>query len=903
MKWIFKLLNKPGAKRSAPSIPPIVQAVKPAEDAERLRDALAIAVDNGEQMQLAARLGRALAGRSQSPRAEDPPEVWVAAICNAPDKLLALAWSENLKGDAWLGEVAKEARLAEVRHACARRIETSAVLEQVAHASRDKDKRVYRHCADLLRQRRQAEASAVRALEIASELRGLLDTAPLPLTRLLHLKKQLSPLGEAGESFLECDALMQQALVQLHQEAEARRDLQTHQGAAEALASECAGAAWPWSERIDGWRARLDSLRQAWAGLPSWLAGQAPARALVDSLNEIESRLATLSGDDERVLACEQSLATLDAAMPPDADTAAAWDALAKPRHPEACQLLESRWQALSASVPPVAAIEPAPTPRPQPRIDHDTVRGLLDKLEQDMGQGHLADANATAKQIKATLGDNSLHGVLESRLHGLQAQLEALRGWARWGTGQAREKLIAAAGELLNGERDVEELALAIPALREEWKRLNTHGAATKGQWESFDATLEKAYQPVAVHRAAEAVRLTEARVAREALCEAWEAEVAGIVWEHANFRVVETRRAEMLKQWRAAPQAGFRDERALRKRFDTLVGGIDARLEAARTAEHERRQQLVTAAEALNGQPDLGRAMTEAKALQGRWNQQPTPVRLNRKDEEKLWQRFRAACDAVFERRDAQRAGQEAQRQEQVQSRQLLLDAFAATLAGADGNGIKRALAQFRTDWGATRASARDPADSLETRANELQQQAQRRLDELHCEKYRERLELLAHRAALAGRVEAAALAGGPIEAVIGEAKQAWDALPPLSDNTGSLLAQRFAGAVGITRADLDAGSKTREALLLDLEIALGLPSPETCAAARRERQLERLQNRFGAASAQGSEPEVLLARCYATAALPDAAFDRRVEVIVRQLAEQAAPGSGTSAQGQRA
>ncbi len=176
MKWIFKLLNKPGAKRSAPSSPPIAQAARPAEDDQRLRDALAIAVDNDEQIQLAARLGRALAGRSQSPRAEDPPEVWVAAICNAPDKVLALAWSSNLKGDAWLGEVAKEARMAEVRHACAQRIETTAVLEQVAHASRDKDKRVYRHCADLLRQRRQAEASALGALEIAGELRGLLDS-------------------------------------------------------------------------------------------------------------------------------------------------------------------------------------------------------------------------------------------------------------------------------------------------------------------------------------------------------------------------------------------------------------------------------------------------------------------------------------------------------------------------------------------------------------------------------------------------------------------------------------------------------------------------------------------------------------------------------------------------------
>jgi len=530
--------------------------------------------------------------------------------------------------------------------------------------------------------------------------------------------------------------------------------------------------------------------------------------------------------------------------------------------------------------------------PRPQPRIDHDARRRLMDKLEQDIGQGHLADANTTAKQIKDTLGGNTLHGALESRLHGLQSQLEALRGWARWSTGQAREKLIAAAGELLNGQRDVEELALAIPALREEWKRLNAHGAATKGQWESFDAMLEKAYQPVAVHRAEEAARLAAARVAKEALCDGWEAEVAGIVWQHADIKVVEARRAEMLRQWHAAPQAGFRDERALRKRFDALVGDIDARLDAARAAEYERLEQLIAAAEALNGQPDLGKAMTEAKALQGRWNQQPTAVRLKRKDEEKLWQRFRAACNAVFERRDAQR-------QEQARSRQMLLDAFAATLASADGNAIKYALAQFRAEWGVIRQAAREPADSLETRANELQQHAQQRLDELRKAKYQKRLELLAQRAALAEHVEAAALAGGPIEVVVAEAEQAWNTLPPLPGNADSLLAQRFAGASAVTREGLAVGRKAREALLLDLEIALGLPSPEANATARRQRQLERLQSRFGTPSAQGSEPEGLLTRCYATAALPDAAFDRRIEVIVRLLVEQAASGSGTSAQ----
>ena len=122
-------------------------------------------------------------------------------------------------------------------------------------------------------------------------------------------------------------------------------------------------------------------------------------------------------------------------------------------------------------------------------------------------------------------------------------------------------------------------------------------------------------------------------------------------------------------------------------------------------------------------------------------------------------------------------------------------------------------------------------------------------------------------------------------------------------MSGDVGGLFAQRFAAAGGITREDLVAGRETQGTLLLDLEIALGLPSPETCTAARRERQLERLQNRFGAAAGQALEPDVLLARYYATAAVSDAALDRRIKQVVRLLTEQAAAGSGTLVQRKRA
>jgi len=923
MNWLRKLFGKSAATpAAAPAKPPTQVAAKPTEDVTALRQALANAADAAAQAQLADRLGRALAIQAQVPRAEDAPEIWIAAVCQLTDKALALDWVARIKDEACLSEVATKARGAEIRYAAAQRITTTARLEHVAQAARNKDKRVYQHCSEQLRQRRHAEASSHRAQQITDQLQGLLAAPPLPSTALLELKKELASLADAGETGATCEGLMQQALDQLRRESEALRDLQAAAKAAETLAAATEHATWPWDEHLADWRHRYDALRQTHANLPAWLVVHTAARGLSVAMGVIESSLNRLVADDERGRTCDRFLADLEACTPTEAGAYESWSALAKPDHPAALAALHSRWTVLMQSRPQLAPVEaaqpvepaesvtasestaddtvkfpPPPRPRSPVRIDQEAVLAQLDVLEQAIAGGHLAAADAAAKQIKSMLGSSKPQAAIESRLHSLQAQLETMRGWARWGTQQAREKLTAAAQELLVGEPEVEQLATAISALREEWKRLNAHAAASKAEWESFDATLEQAYQPVAAYRAEQAERQAEARAAREALCANWETELAAVDWAQTHFKVLEALRAEWIQQWRAAPQTGFRDERVLRKRFDTLIGSINQQLDAARANEFERREQLIAAAQALAAQPDLRQAMAEAKSLQQRWNPPEGSARLKRGDEQKQWTQFRAACNAVFERLDAQRAEQSAQRQAHAESRQNLLDAFALSLNGADRadsahiGAIKQALAQFRADWDAARPTSRDAADTLEIRARELQQQAQQFLDSVRHEKYRARFELLARKAALAERIEVASLAGEPLDTLLTEVKQAWDALPPLTGKSENLLINRLEAASRITPETLDAGQQTRAAKLLDLEIALGLPSPENYAEVRRERQLERLQNRFDANPQSTLVPEEEVFRWYSISARPDKALAQRMDAIVSKIVEQAA------------
>ena len=881
MKWLSKLLKKPAPQPAAqPSARPGSPQPQPA--------------------------GTAGSGQApvRAPQPQDPPQAWVTAICQAPDTERAQAWLAGLQGDDWLGEVALGARFAEVRFAAAQRIGAAEVLERIALKCRDKDKRVHRHCAELLKQRRQRDESARRAAEIADTVAALLAHAPLPATRLLDLKQAFEALDECGEAGQACQDVLDRALARLRQEAESLRDLHTRQMAAAELAACCAATPWPDAETLQDWRARRDALSTD--GQPAWLAEHAFARKLTASLSEIDGRLAVLAREDETLAACEAFLAPLEAAPPADAEAVAAWQALAKPDHPDRRHALEARWLAL-APVPvpapevareaaPVAPVEPRPAKTPPP-FDPTALREQLDRLEQAMTEGHLAEADGVAEAVKRSLGGQALHGKLDARWHALQARLAELRGWARWGTGQARDGLIAEAQALVGDPRPAAELASAITALREAWKGLNGHAPATRAQWESFDAALAQAYQPVASWRAEEAARQDAAKSAKEALCAGWEAEWAGFDWSASDLKAVEARRGEILRQWRAAPAAAFRDERPLRKRFDALVAELDRHLDASRQAELARREQLVAAAEGLAAQSDLRQAMASAKDLQKQWSQGGSGVHLARADEQRLWGAFRAGCNAVFERQEAVRAEQASQREARAQARRQRLDAFAALVAEAEAEMLKRELVRFRADWEQARPARapgpgrREDHDPLEARAQALVKQAQARLDALRQDQARARFDLLARKSALAERLEAAAAAAGPLEAVLAETRQAWAALPALPTRTEQRLARRLEAAAQATREQLAEGRHLRESLLLDLEIALELPSPAGFAEARRERQLGRLQDRFGTGPAPAPDPDALLEDWHATPGPSEAAFAPRLAAIVDTLVARSA------------
>ncbi len=702
-----------------------------------------------------------------APADDDPPGVWAEAVSSAADKGLAAEWLARVEGDGPLAEVAVRSRFAEVRLAAARRITDLATLKRVAEASKEKDKHVYRYCADMLRAARQETERARRAIELAAAVRVLLEATPVAISHLLQIEKDLAALGKGGKETAECEALLEEARARVLHETQTQIELKARLGSAESLLADLRAAAAPSAEELAEWSAQHSALSEESVDTPAWLRTVPAGRALAAALEDIEARLIAHGDSIERALDEEEQRLAAEAAA--------------------------QEAQRVAEEANRVATEAAGSAPAPKKKVDQEALQKLAAEFEADLEQGRIVEAEAVSKKIDRLLGGAHASGQVARRLQRARAQQARLAGWAKWGTDQAREQLIAVAEALLKGEPDIAERARAVPLLRREWKNLDGHGGASQALWKKFDRALERAYKPVAEQRAIEAAANEAARAAKSSLLESWTAWYAEQT--APDLKALDARREQIMSQWRSAPRAGFREERDLRKKFDALIGKIDAHLESARAAESARLKDLVAQAEALKDTAELGPAMSAAKTLQRRWKEEVTGIRLRHGEDQKLWRRFRAACDAVFARRDAEQTEREAQRTKRDEERKAEIE--AARLVEAKKK-----------------------------------------------EKHAARFAVMAEKAAPTADVPADALEKGKAE---------------------------------------------RDAVLIDLEIALELATPESHAVARRARNLARLQDRFSKGITAQPEPEALVAKWYAIPAASDETQAARMAAVVARLLER--------------
>jgi hypothetical protein len=317
---------------------------------------------------------------------------------------------------------------------------------------------------------------------------------------------------------------------------------------------------------------------------------------------------------------------------------------------------------------------------------------------------------------------------------------------------------------------------------------------------------------------------------------------------------------------------------------------------LTAARTEAMARRVALIDEATALGTKAMERDTPSQVKAIQGRWQAEAKGVTLLQRDERALWERFRAACDAVFQAREAKRKEEGDKKHE---GRRVLEEICAQTEALAqatdkDEAEQRRALRELGERW---RQSTRGPNAAprpLEARFTSAKAAVEAALAARGHAKEAAVWQTLAAKERLCETLDQHVRTGSGDEDAEKAATEPWTALPALAPAwEKALLARRDAAIAAFYDQDtadayygrMDEAAAPRAELLLALEIELGLDIPPELQAQRLALQVKKLRDRFQTGAGANTPAERLVTWC-AMPGVVDARDRQRVDRLFAKV-----------------
>lgn len=514
-----------------------------------------------------------------------------------------------------------------------------------------------------------------------------------------------------------------------------------------------------------------------------------------------------------------------------------------------------------------------------------------LDALEAALQQGSLGSAAELDKALKEAKDRGMrLSTAQADRLAHLRAELKRLSDWARWGGNVSREELIKTVEGLPTQNLAMGELAKKVGSMRDRWKALDSlSGPAPRSLWERFDAACTQAYAPAAAHfrQLADDRHANAAR--GQALVEEANAEVARLGAGEADWKHVSGTVQRLRTAWSHLGAVDRKEKKRLDAQFSEALTTLQRPLEHQRKVEVAVREQLIEEVRKLD--PHERHAVDLLRELQHRWQEHARALPLERKAEQALWQRFRAACDELFAARKEHAHAADGERRAHEAAKEALCARLEAAAPEVTAASAGKLLREAAAEWQSIGPVPRAHEARIEKRYQAAVAQVAQHADSAR----------RAAGVALAGAVRdklrlvlalEAALVNPESSTHGADWRARWDALLPLDGGYEAVLRERFeaglaalegerAGYVGRLEAN-------RERLLQDLlrlEIAAGVDSGAEFARERLRLQVEVLQSSLKSGRKPGAQVDEIRA-LLALPALIDARTESRIEhLLLRQ------------------
>jgi hypothetical protein len=848
-----------------------------------------------------------------------------AASASTSQRALQAEQLSQIQGDETAAvEFILQCEFSELRLTAAEFVHSPEQLERVHTAMRNTDRRVAKLMQSRLDAHRHHEAELRRAEAALAQAQALLKDELLTPNHVADLDRKWSVISAP-----ELDQAFQDVRAALARRLEAQVQLQR------AMIDRLAALRRLPSEQLPAGElaARFEALAREQAealsapehvSLPKGLVAEfgLEHQKLQASLHAIEAGQAALAAR-EAFLAEQQGKPPAE--LQPDL-LRKEWHRLPAMPGGDAAGALQRRFDELLASLPQPEPRKPKEAREPRPaKAAQDAARAKgadqsfidnMDAMEAALQAGSLGTAAELDKALKEAREKGETKGMRltpaqSDRLVHLRAELKRLSDWARWGGNVSREELIKNVELLPTQNLPMSELAKKVGSMRDRWKALDSlSGAAPKSLWERFDAACTAAYAPAAAHfrhladerhaNAARGEKLVEEAQAEIARLQSGEAE-----WKHVAGTVQRLRLA-----WSHLGAIDRKEKKRLDGLFGEALTTLQAPLEEQRKSEMAKREEIIEEAAAID--PHDRHAIDTMRALQQRWQEQARALPLERKSEQALWQRFRAVCDEVFQRRKESMHEADIERRAHEAAKEAISARLEAAAPEATPATAARLLRDAAAEWQAIGPVPRAHEARVEKRYHAAVAKVQQQVDQARRAAGAAQAALVRDKLRLVQELEQAVVSGGADATAGADWDARWSALPAPAGELDRILLSRFEAARQALR-DGDAAyarqlEANRERLLnelLRMEIAAGIDSGPEFARERLKLQVEVLQSSLksghrpagggrpgqGGAQQGASGPAAQLRELCALPALVDARTASRIEHLVMRLAREGA------------
>ena len=268
-----------------------------------------------------------------------------------------------------------------------------------------------------------------------------------------------------------------------------------------------------------------------------------------------------------------------------------------------------------------------------------------------------------------------------------------------------AKIELCEKAEELLD-EKSITKAFKALQKLHEDWKEVGPVPQDKKDEiWERFKAATDKINQIRREHYSKIEEEQTANLETKNALCDKAEELVAEDYPSVNAWQKKSTELSEIFDIWKTVGPASKKDNEEIWQRFrgamDTFFAkkkAFFASLKDRQTENLERKTQLCIEAEGLMDSNEWKNATEQIKKLQEEWKTiGPVPKR----HADKIWKRFRAACDTFFNRKNEHFSGRRTEEEANLTAKKALLDEIKAFELTSSRNENMEAIKAFQKRW----------------------------------------------------------------------------------------------------------------------------------------------------------------------------------------------------------